>query len=268
MFTAARRTIAKHWPEYAMEAAGLGLFMISACTFASLLEHPASPLREAIEDPVLRRGFMGIAMGVTAFLLISSPWGQRSGAHLNPAVTLTFWSLGKIAPWDALCYVVAQFAGGVLGIAISEVLIGMPLRHAAVNHVVTIPGPAGWVEAFLAELAISALLMAAVLTSSNGRATARWTPAIAGILVASYILLEAPLSGMSMNPARTLSSAVAANQWTALWIYFTAPAGGMLAAAFLYRTLAGTGSVLCAKLHHHNQRRCIFRCNYGSIQEK
>ena len=59
---------------------------------------------------------MGAIMGLTAIGLIYSPWGQQSGAHLNPAVTLTFWRLGKVATWDALFYVLAQFAGGALGV--------------------------------------------------------------------------------------------------------------------------------------------------------
>ena len=67
---------------------------------------------------------------------------------------------------------------------------------------------------------------------------------------------------MSMNPARTFSSALAAQLWTSLWIYFTAPPLGMLAAAELYRRHYGVHAVICAKLHHHNDKRCIFRCGY------
>jgi aquaporin Z len=89
-----------HWPEYLMEAAGLGLFMVSACLFATLLGHPASPVPQAIDNSLARRLAMGIAMGLMAVSLIYSPWGQRSGAHFNPAVTLTFFRLGKVAPWD------------------------------------------------------------------------------------------------------------------------------------------------------------------------
>jgi len=87
-----------HWPEYLTEAAGLGLFMLSACVFTTLLEYPGSPAHQAIADPFLRRVLIGIAMGLTAVGLIYSPWGQRSGAHLNPSVTLAFWRLGKVQP--------------------------------------------------------------------------------------------------------------------------------------------------------------------------
>jgi glycerol uptake facilitator-like aquaporin len=114
-----RAALTHHWPEYLMEAAGLGIFMLAACTFATLLEHPASPVRQAISDPILRRLLMGLAMGLTAINLIYSPWGKQSGAHLNPSVTLTFWRLGKVASWDALLYIAAQFVGGMTGVLLA-----------------------------------------------------------------------------------------------------------------------------------------------------
>src|SRR5437667_394193 len=73
----------RHWPEYLMEAAGLGLFMISAAVFATVLEYPGSPLHKAIPDPLVRRALMGLAMGLTAIGLIYSPWGHESGAHVR-----------------------------------------------------------------------------------------------------------------------------------------------------------------------------------------
>ncbi len=101
-----------HWPEYLIEAAGLGFFMVSACSFAALLFHPASPVRPVIAGNMLRSVLMGVAMGMTNIAIIYSPWGKRSGAHINPSVTLTFFRLGKVEPWDALFYTLAQFAGG------------------------------------------------------------------------------------------------------------------------------------------------------------
>lgn len=87
------RALREHWPEYLMEAWGLGTFMVSAGLFATLLEYPGSPVREAIENADLRRGLMGLAMGLTAIAIIYSPWSKQSGAHINPVVTLTFWRL-------------------------------------------------------------------------------------------------------------------------------------------------------------------------------
>jgi aquaporin Z len=248
-----------------MEGAALGIFMVSACAFTVLLEHPASAAHRALPDPVVRRVLIGIAMGLTAVGIICSPWGKRSGAHMNPALTLTFLALGKIAPWDAFFYVMSQFAGGLAGVLLSAAILGPAIGHAAVNYAVTTPGPGGPWEAFGAEFAISFLLVTTVLVVSNSPRSARFTPWIAGLLVATFISVEAPLSGMSMNPARTLGSAWPANEWTALWVYFFAPPAAMLLAGQMYRFRRGAHRGFCAKLHHHNHERCIFRCNYGSM---
>jgi aquaporin Z len=260
----ARAAVREHWPEYLMEAGGLGLFMVSACLFATLLEHPDSPARQTVMDATLRRIPMGLAMGLTAVAIIYSPWGQRSGAHLNPSVTLAFWRLGRIGPWDALFYVAAQFAGAIVGVAGAAALLGTRLAHPAVNYAATLPGAVGVGAAFAAELLMTFVLMAVVLAVSNRPGANRFTGLCAGALVAIYIVLEAPVSGMSLNPARTIASAIPARAWTALWVYFTAPLVGMLAAAQLYVATRGAHRVLCAKLHHQNPQRCIFRCNYDA----
>ena len=259
----------RHWPEYLMEAAALGGFMISACAVTVLLEHPMSPLQQTLGDSnLLRRALTGLAMGLTAIGIIYSPWGQRSGAHMNPSVTLTFVALGKIAPWDAVFYVVFQFIGGIAGVRAADFLIGLPVRHSSINYAVTVPGPGGPRVAFIAEFAISMLLMSTVLMVSNSRRLSRYTPLFAGTLVATFITIEAPLSGMSMNPARTLGSAFSADEWTALWIYFTAPLAGMLFAGAIYRFRRGAHAVFCAKLHHCNNKPCIFNCRFGELHAR
>lgn len=257
--------LAAHWPEYLMEAAELGLFMISACAFTALLEHPASPVRHAIDNGTLRRALNGVAMGCTLIVLIYSPWGKRSGAHLNPSVTLTFLSLGKVERWDAVFYVLSQFAGGISGVLLAALLIGAPVRHSSVNYVVTRPGESGAIVAFWAELLISAVMMSTVLFVSNTKRWSRFTGVFAAVLLATFITVEAPLSGVSLSPARTFGSALPAGQWTALWVYFTAPPAGMILASVVYRFRRGAHAVFCAKLHHHNNERCIFRCNYAAM---
>ena len=252
----------RHWPEYLLEAAELGLFMISACAFTVLLYHPASPVTQGIQNESIRRVFMGVAMGSTAVALIFSPLGKRSGAHFNPSVTLTFFRLGKIKAWDAAFYILFQFAGSIAGVLIASLVLGTLVTHKAVNYAATVPGPRGPIAAFVAELAITFILMTVILNVSNTKRLARWTGLFAGALVATYISIEAPISGMSMNPARTFGSAFGAHLWTSLWIYFTAPPLGMLLAAEVYKWVKGGQAVACAKLHHHNNRRCIFRCNF------
>ncbi|MCI0690823.1 aquaporin [candidate division KSB1 bacterium] len=248
----------KHWPEYLMEAAELGIFMISACSFSVLLDYPNSPVHQAIPDPFVRRMLTGMAMGLTAIAIIYSPWGKQSGAHFNPSVTLTFLRLGKVAPYDALFYIIAQFVGGVAGVLISAAAFGSLLANPAVNYVATVPGSSGPIVAFVAEVAITFILMLVILRVSNNQRLASLTGFCAGTLVATYITFEAPLSGMSMNAARTFGSAFSAHTWDTLWIYFTAPLIGMLAAAQIYLTMKSTKAVSCAKLHHRNGTRCIF----------
>jgi aquaporin Z len=252
----------KHWPEYLMEATELGLFMFSACAFTILLYHPSSPIAQTIHDGMLRRLLMGTAMGSTAIAIIFSPLGQRSGAHFNPSVTWTFFRLGKIDACDAAFYTLFQFAGGIAGVMLASLTFHMLLAHKSVNYAATLPGSGGPIVALLAEIIISFILMSVVLTVSNTKRLARWTGIFAGALVATYITIESPISGMSMNPARTFSSAVGAQVWMFLWIYFVAPPVGMLLAAEVYQRLNIGRAIACAKLHHHNKKRCIFRCNF------
>ena len=248
----------QHLPEYLIEAAGLGVFMVMACGFGALLEHPASVGRQLIDNDDARRVLMGLAMGLTVITLVYSPWGKRSGAHLNPAVTLTFWRLGKVKSADACFYIAAQFIGAAFGVRLSAALWPSELGHPAVHFVTTLPGHLGVSGAFAAEFAISFGLMSVVLRVSTQSRLAGYTGLCAGALVLTYISLEAPLSGMSMNPARTLASALGGQVWTALWLYFTAPPLAMLVAAqvFLWQR-GGAPAGGCAKLHHQNRQRCI-----------
>jgi len=250
-----------HWREYLIEVAALSTFMVSAATMTVMLEHPQSPLRGVIADPMSRRMLMGIAMGLTAASIIYSPWGRRSGAHMNPAVTLTFFRLGKIDRRDAMAYVGAQFVGGVLGISLAAFALAGWISDPAVNYVATAPGAFGQAAAFAGEASISFLMMLVVLTASNERRVAPFTGVIVAMLIATFITLEAPLSGMSMNPARSLGPDVVGDMWRGLWIYFVAPPLGMLVAAETFLRVRGRLAVRCAKLHH-DQGPCIFNCQF------
>src|SRR5262249_26967539 len=137
------RALQQHWPEYLIEGWALGTFMVSAALFTALLEYPASPVHEFIPNSHLRRSLLGLVMGLTAMALIYSPWGQRSGAHINPAVTLTFLRLGKVMPWDAAFYIAAQFIGGVCGVLLAKLVLRGIIAHPSVSYVATVPGPAG-----------------------------------------------------------------------------------------------------------------------------
>jgi aquaporin Z len=253
------------WPEYAIEAAGLGTFMVVACTFGALLGHPRSPVVLSVPEPLVRRALMGLAMGLTAVTLIYSPWGRRSGAHFNPATTLTFWRLGKMQRRDAIGYAIGQVLGGLAGVLVAAHVLGAVLAHPDVRYVATRPGAAGVAAAFAAEVTIAFVLMSVVLRMSNDVSLARFTGLAAGTLVALYITIEAPLSGMSLNPARSLASAVPAGVWDAFWIYLVAPPLGMIAAAEVYVHRHGERAVYCAKLHH-GAGPCLFRCRWDELQ--
>ncbi len=250
-----------HWPEYLMEAGEAGIYLFSACSTATLLWHPASPIQRYLPSDAVRRLLMGMAMGATVVTIALTPWGKQSGAHFNPALTFTFYRLRKVALWDAVFYCIAQLLGAVGGVALASfVLHGAP-AHEAIHYAATMPGIYGIPIAFVAELTISFILMSAVLFALNHEALEPYSHYVAATLIATYIAFESPLSGMSTNPARTFGPAVYSGYWHAFWIYFIAPPLGMLAAAQVL--LACKSKVPhCAKLHHHNNKRCIF-CQSG-----
>ena len=245
-----------HWPEYLIEAGALGCFMISACVFGTLLGHPASPVVAAVPSPFARRVMMGACMGLTLIAIVHSPCGRRSGAQMNPVLTLTFHRLGRSALHDAVAYTIAQFAGAALGVMVAAAFLGAALAAPGVMYVVTEPGMTGVAVAFASELVISAIMMTMVLRTTASERWKRYTGLIAGLLVATYITVEAPLSGMSMNPARTVASALAAHHWMSVWLYFAAPLLGMMLAAELFVRSRAHTPIPCGKLMHAEP--CLF----------
>lgn len=225
----------KHWRIYLIEAWALGMFMVSASFFVILIEHPDFPVRAMIESSILRRLLIGLAMGITAIFLIYSKWGKLSGAHMNPAVTLAFFQIDRIDKKDAAWYIVAQFTGGYLGMLAFQLLAPGYMAHTSVNYITTIPGVAGTWIALLLEIILSFVLFMTVLISSNDRRWAKYTGILAGIWLTVFITLEAPYSGMSINPARTVASALPAGIWLGWWLYFIGPIVGMITAGAIYR---------------------------------
>jgi aquaporin Z len=258
--SALSRAPSRNLTVYALDGALLGIFMVSACTSVTLLEHPASPLRALMPSDFLRRALVGLAMGLTALALIYSPWGKRSGAFMNPALTLCFLRLGKLEPGAALGYVVAQFVGGTLGVLVSAFALGASVSDPAVHFVVTEPGVYGEAVAWLAEFAIAFVLLSVVVRVNRVPRLASFTGFFAAALVALSITFEAPLSGMSLNPARTFASAVVAGSWRGFWIYLTAPLLGMLTAVEMDLWRRGQGKP-CGKLTHDHSIVCFVRCN-------
>ena len=170
-----RTVLRRHWRLYVDEGVELAIFMISACFFTVWLFNPALPTLHLLPSRAIRRLLMGMSMGVTAILIIRSPMGRRSGAHFNPAITLTYFRLGKIDKWDAGFYVVSQFIGGICGVGFSALCLGSSLAVPAVNYAITVPGLGGTGAAFCAEYFMAALLMLVVLWISNRPPLAQYT---------------------------------------------------------------------------------------------
>lgn len=242
---------------YAIEAASTAIVLAAAGLYTVAVQYHASPLHAALPDPAMRRAAVGLLMGATVAAIAYSPWGRRSGAHLNPAITLTFLRLGKVASSDAAAYIAAQFGGALLGVGAVALVLHPALADPAVRWYVTVPGTAGTAVAFFAEIAVTAVLMTIVLRSMGSPRWRSYTGVLAGVVVASAIAFESPLSGTGLNPARSMATAAFSGIWTAWWVYLFAPPIGMLAAAEVFARFAPR-AVPCAKLVHDRGRPCQF----------
>jgi aquaporin Z len=252
-----RSALRENWPEYLIEGWALGCFMISVGVFATILYSPRLPIYGLVPSETVRTLLLALAMGITAIVLINSPWGKRSGAHMNPAVTLAFLHLGKIRPYDALFFAIAQSCGAVLGVLLVAAVARGLFADPPVSYAVTVPGPAGITAAFVAEVLISFGLMSIVLMFSSSPRLMRFTGLAVGCVLALCIAVELPFSGTSMNPARTLATAISGMNWHGFWIYLLAPPLGMLASAQLHLYIRGSPAAGCAKLQHPDDVRCI-----------
>lgn len=225
---AAFRRNKKH---YLQEALGLAIFMVSACFFGAMLYADNSPLQNSIHSKILRDTLMALAMGGTALFIFYSPFTAPSGSQINPAVTLTFLRLDKMCRYDAMFYIMFQFAGGVAAVYLMQSIMGSVLTAPPVNSVVTIPGKAGAGWAVFTEFLCAFITMSMVLFTQNNDKLKKYTRVFAGCLVFTWILFAAPVSGFGMNPARSFASALPSGTWNHFWIYLFAPLAGMLLAA-------------------------------------
>ena len=240
MFDAFRR----HWPHYLAEAAGLAFFMFGASIVTVQCRYPQSFMHMMMAPPFAHQVALGVLMGFVVAAIVFSPWGKKSGAHINPAVTLTFWRLGKIQTPDAIFYILFQFVGGALAIQLMGLILGESFRHISINYVATVPGAEGPMGAFIAEWIISFVLMLVLLWALNDKKREKFAGLFIALLIAFYLIAEEPYSGMSLNPARSFASAFAAREWKDLWIYFVAPISAMLMAAQLFLWFAKSGDAL------------------------
>jgi aquaporin Z len=251
-----------------MEGTEIAALMLNTYICGTLLYSGDSPLNYVDLSPTFRSILMGTAIAITTFLIIRSPFGRRTGAHFNPAVTLTFFWLGRVHRWDAACYIMAHFAGAIAGLLAALQILGPRLSAPPVQYLVTLPGSHGSLIAFFGEFLLSALLMAVVLYASNHRLLTRFTPLFVALLTVSYFAVSSSISGFSVNPARSFSSALFAWIWRGIWIYFLAPCLGMLTAAALYIRSKGPNSVYCAKVFHDLRSTCPFSCHFDRVYQE
>jgi aquaporin Z len=240
-----------NWIHYLQEALGLGIFMISACYFSVLLWADHGAWHETITNNFTRLLIMGILMGATALLIFHSPWTSPSGSQINPAVTLTFFRLGKMCPWDTLLFILFQFSGAVLAVYIMQQLLGRSLIDAPVRSAITIPGESGVIKALFMEFGISFITMTMVLFTSHHDMLKKYTRLFSSVLVSAWVIIAGPVSGFGMNPARSFASSVMANDWTASWVYMLVPTAAMLLAAEFFLLI----------YHRQNNTRSIFHIN-------
>jgi len=228
-----------NWKLYLMEAFGLAIFMIAACFCTGILESSNSPLHNVVETAFGRNIILGVLMGLTGAFIFYSPWTSPSGSHINPAVTLTYYLLGKIKKEDALFYVLFQVVGGTLAVYICAWCMQDVLTEAPVNYVVTIPHQ-NIILVIITEFLIAFVMMSMVLHTSHDKRLSRYTRVFSATLVMLFVIVAGPISGFGMNPARTFASALPSGIWTAFWIYLTMPFAGMLSAAFLFEKVFTT----------------------------
>ncbi|MEJ2695455.1 MAG: aquaporin [Candidatus Sulfobium sp.] len=231
------------------ELAGTGLLVAVGISMVILNFGRGSPVALLVPGEGFRRIITGFLFGSTGCLIALSPIGRESGAHINPVVTLAFWSLRKIRGVHAFWYVVAQLAGGILG---ALPLVAWGRMGESIHFGATVPGYGYDVWAALAgETATTFCLVAGLFSFIRRRSIRRFTPLLFPFLYALMVFLEAPVSGTSTNPARSLGPAVVSGQWQAWWVYWMGPVIGSLLAVSAFRfTWLRHMEVEIAKLYH------------------
>ena len=249
-----------HPKAYLAEFAGTAVILFVGLSAATIDFGVTSAIPMHVRSAVLRRLITGSIFATAGALVVYSRLGRRSGGHFNPVVTLAFHRLGKVTTRDAGAYIAAQALGALLGAFAVWLAWGALARSVHVGA--TVPGSRGRVVAFVAELLMTFLLLTLILQFVARMGIARWTPVAAGAMAATMVVLFAPVSGTSVNPARSLGPAVWGHELGVLWIYLVAPPIGALLATVLYRAL-GRRTTPCAKLFHTDEYVCHFvNCQY------
>lgn len=218
------------------------IFAETLGTFALVFAGTGAIVINTVSGGAIGHAGIALTFGLIVLAMIYT-FGDVSGAHLNPAVTLAFFASGRLPGRDVLPYIIAQFAGALLA---SAVLRGLFPAHPTLGA--TLPAGSA-AQSFVLEFILTALLMLVILSVSTG---AKEKGITAGIAVGSVIALEAmfagPITGASMNPARSLAPALLSGQTQHLWIYLVATPLGALSAILLCRCVREPGCCCAPKL--------------------
>lgn len=242
------------WMLFGAELLGTALLVTIGLSIVILFFGQSSPMVQFIPSAGWRRLVTGFLFGTTGALITISPLGKESGAHINPVVTLTFWMMGKLRAQYALGYVLSQLAGAMLG---SLPLLAWGDMGRSVSFGATLPGPEfGVWWALLGETATTFALIVGLLLFLRHRRLRPFTPALFPFLYALMVFVEAPVSGTSTNPARSLGPALISGEWHDWWIYWLGPLFGTVLGMVLYRfTGLGWLTIEVAKLYHFGHDR-------------
>ena len=244
-----------HWRIWGAEAAGTALFVLGALSIVALVLGDGSPVDQILGSESTRLLAAGLLVGACVSLIVISPLGRLSGAHLNPAVTLAFGVLGRVSGHDVVGYLLAQLAGALAGAVAFRVLWGSVAD--SVDGGVTHPTVATPVAVGM-ETGMTALLVTMILAFVSRERLTRWIPLMLWPLLGVLIWRGAPYTGTSLNPARSAGPAVAFVDLADLWLYLVAPTFGALAVAVLWRRGHLSRHPKTAKLFHDPRYACSF----------
>lgn len=242
------------WQLLVAELIGTAVLVLVGLSLVIFMFGTATPMAGLIPNEAVRRFVTGFLFGSTGALIALSPVGKVSGAHINPAVSLGFSLMGKLRPQLAFGYIIAQLVGGVLG-ALPLLAWGAMGRSVAFGATTPGSGHSTFI-ALLGEVITTFVMVALLSVFLAFREIRRFTPALFPPLYAVMVGLEAPISGTSTNPARSLGPSLVSGAWQGWWIYWIGPIVGMLFAIILCSRLAKRIEV--AKLYYFDTNRGDF----------
>ena len=249
----------KHFEEYASEFVGTAFHIFAVVAVVAIVFAKSSPVGHWIPPLHLRLFIAGLLIGGSGSLVAISPAGRLSGGHINPAMSLGFWALGRMHSRDLIGYVIGQMAGGVCGALAAAAVL--PKWTQEVKAALLAPA-AGLtpLATFGLEVAATFFLATVIFSFVASKRLMRYTPLAVPITAGFLVFADGALSGAGLNPARWFGPAAMLSTWSLGWVYVIGPAAGAILAAAIRRhpSLPGRPPHTC-KLFHDNRFRSVFK---------